>query len=86
MDLTGNTDTARAHATRLKEIIWEREREVGGEVDSSGYANYQTEVADHDAAASHFGPLYPRLQAVKAKYDPHGLFDKFYPIRPTIRI
>ncbi|CAE6432007.1 unnamed protein product [Rhizoctonia solani] len=85
MDPTGGTETARAHATRLKEVIWEREREIGGEVDSSGYANYQTEAADHDAAASHFGPLYPRLQAVKAKCDPHGLFDKFYPIRPPVR-
>ncbi|GAB1525430.1 hypothetical protein RhiTH_008593 [Rhizoctonia solani] len=82
-DPTGNTDAARAHATRLKQVIWAREREIGGEVDSSGYANYQTEAADHDAAAIHFGPLYPRLQAVKAMCDPHGIFDKFYPIRPA---
>ncbi|KAF8737866.1 potassium transporter, partial [Rhizoctonia solani] len=67
-DPTGNTDAARAHATRLKQVIWAREREIGGEVDSSGYANYQTEAADHDAAAIHFGPLYPRLQAVKAMF------------------
>lgn len=81
-DETGGIETARAHATRLKEVVWEREAEVGGEVDSAGYANYQTDVADHDASAKHFGPLYPRLQAIKARYDPHGLFDKFYPIRP----
>ncbi|CAE6459534.1 unnamed protein product [Rhizoctonia solani] len=84
-ETTGNTDTARAHATRLKEVIWGREREIGGEVDSTGYANYQTEAADHDAASRHFGHFYPRLQAVKAQCDPHGLFDKFYPIRPAAR-
>ncbi|EUC63045.1 6-hydroxy-D-nicotine oxidase, putative [Rhizoctonia solani AG-3 Rhs1AP] len=95
-DTTGNTDTARTHATRLKEVIWGREREIGGEVDSTGYANYRTycvltprgsktEAADHDAASRHFGHFYPRLQAVKAQCDPHGLFDKFYPIRPAAR-
>ncbi|CAE6488688.1 unnamed protein product [Rhizoctonia solani] len=85
-DLAGNSDTARAHATRLKEVIWGREREIGGQVDSTGYANYQTETADHNAASRHFGPLYyPRLQAVKAQCDPHGLFDKFYPIKPAFR-
>ncbi|KAF8750061.1 potassium transporter [Rhizoctonia solani] len=88
-DPTGNTDAARAHATRLKQVIWARECEIGGEVDSSGYANYvrvcihslnllttrityvcllETEATDHDAAAIHFGPLYPRLQAVKAMF------------------
>ncbi|CAE6468836.1 unnamed protein product [Rhizoctonia solani] len=82
---TGDTVTARTHATRLKEVIWGREREIGGQVDSTGYANYQTEAADHNAAANHFGGLYPRLQAIKAQCDPHGLFDKFYPIRPAIR-
>ncbi|CUA70966.1 hypothetical protein RSOLAG22IIIB_09243 [Rhizoctonia solani] len=84
-DPMGNTETARTHATRLKEVIWRREREIGGQIDSTGYANYQTETADHDAAIKHFGPLYSRLQAVKAQCDPHGLFDKFYPIRPAAR-
>jgi hypothetical protein len=41
-DTTGDVDTARAHATRLKEVIWAREREIGGEIDSAGYANYRT--------------------------------------------
>ncbi|CAE7225826.1 unnamed protein product [Rhizoctonia solani] len=84
-DTAGNTEMARMHATRLKEVIWGREREIGGDVDSMGYANYQTEIVDHDTAASHFGPLYSRLQVVKAQYDPHGLFNKFYPILPAIR-
>ncbi|KAF8604434.1 FAD-binding domain-containing protein [Ceratobasidium sp. AG-I] len=79
----GNVDGARAHATRLKEVIWEHERTQGSDVDTAGYANYQTETADHDAAAQLYGVLYPRLQAVKAKHDPHGLFDKFYPIKPA---
>ncbi|CAE6398366.1 unnamed protein product [Rhizoctonia solani] len=83
-DYTGNKDAARDHATRLKEVIWAREREIGGEIDSTGYANYQTETADHDTATKHFGSLYPRLRAVKAVCDPHGIFDKFYPIRPAI--
>jgi hypothetical protein len=96
----GNLDAARAHATRLKEVIWEIERAAGGEADSAGYANYrehqlvlnmmvaepldpsETETADHDGSAHLYGSLYPRLQAVKAIHDPHGLFDKFYPIRP----
>jgi hypothetical protein len=40
-DTTGDIETARAHATRLKEVVWEHEREMGGEVDSAGYANYR---------------------------------------------
>ncbi|KAG8743231.1 hypothetical protein FRC10_000232 [Ceratobasidium sp. 414] len=37
----GSLEGARAHATRLKETIWESERAAGGDVDSTGYGNYR---------------------------------------------
>ncbi|KAK3065907.1 hypothetical protein LTR53_017903 [Teratosphaeriaceae sp. CCFEE 6253] len=29
-----------------------------------------------------FGEHYPRLQKIKAKYDPDNMFDKLFPIQP----
>lgn len=37
----GSIDGARAHAIRLKEVIWQHERAQGGHVDTAGYANYR---------------------------------------------
>jgi hypothetical protein len=31
-----------------------------------------------------FGANYPRLQKLKAKYDPTGVFSKWYPIQPSL--
>jgi hypothetical protein len=47
------------------------------------YGNLETEVGGHDRAKTHFGDRYRKLQAVKAKYDPLLLFDKWYPIEPA---
>ena len=30
-----------------------------------------------------FGEHYPRLQAIKAKYDPKNMFNKLFPIAPA---
>ncbi|PVG04874.1 FAD-binding domain-containing protein [Serendipita vermifera] len=36
-----------------------------------------------DGARALFGDNYPRLQAIKAEYDPNMLFDLWYPIQPV---
>ena len=30
-----------------------------------------------------FGANYPKLQSLKAKYDPNSVFSKWYPIEPS---
>lgn len=35
-----------------------------------------------ETAADIFGANYPRLQQLKAKYDPRNVFNKLYPIEP----
>ena len=40
------------------------------------------EMADGRAAAL-FGTNYSKLQRIKAKYDPHSVFSKWYPIQPS---
>ncbi|KAG8939284.1 hypothetical protein FRC04_006724 [Tulasnella sp. 424] len=44
------------------------------------YANYDPEPK---GAALVFGPNYARLREVKRKYDPEGVFNKWYPIEPA---
>jgi FAD/FMN-containing dehydrogenase len=48
------------------------------------YVNYMgdDEAADRMAAAA-YGPNYPRLQKIKAKYDPENVFHINQNIRPA---
>ena len=40
------------------------------------------EMGDGRAAAL-FGANYPKIQKLKAKYDLHSVFSKWYPIQPS---
>lgn len=44
-----------------------------GETDSGAYSN-EADVREPDFQTTFFGPNYARLKAVKAEYDPAGLF------------
>ncbi|KIM25633.1 hypothetical protein M408DRAFT_205383 [Serendipita vermifera MAFF 305830] len=52
--------------------------------DDTGYGNYEMgNPQATDAAAPLYGENYPRLQELKAKYDPAMMFRSWYPIQPT---
>lgn len=36
-----------------------------------------------DRSQIFFSKAYPKLQAIKKKYDPESVFNKWYPITPT---
>jgi hypothetical protein len=59
--------------------------------ESAGYGNYDPEIAlgDSDAGSVHdrsevfYGSNYPKLQALKKKYDPERVFSKWFAITPA---
>ncbi|KAJ3490949.1 hypothetical protein NLJ89_g11388 [Agrocybe chaxingu] len=48
-----------------------------------GYTNYEPDSADSDKAKLVFGKNYARLQAIKKRYDPDNIFNKWFPITPA---
>jgi hypothetical protein len=64
------------------------------EADKMGYGNYDTEfegtvvttneVILDDRARALFGENYPKLQALKKKYDPENTFSKWFVITPAL--
>ncbi|PVF97284.1 FAD-binding domain-containing protein [Serendipita vermifera] len=55
----------------------------GPHVDATGYGNSEVHgVTTLDSAQLLFGGNYPRLQKIKAKYDPNSMFKSWFPIRP----
>nr|XP_018266870.1 uncharacterized protein I303_00850 [Kwoniella dejecticola CBS 10117]OBR89028.1 hypothetical protein I303_00850 [Kwoniella dejecticola CBS 10117] len=48
-----------------------------------GYSNWESErPTGYERSIKLFGDNYPRLQGVKAKYDPSNMFNKWYPVEP----
>ncbi|WVQ62461.1 uncharacterized protein L199_000601 [Kwoniella botswanensis] len=48
-----------------------------------GYANWESNTpTGYDRSIRAFGDQYPRLQALKARYDPNNMFNKWHPIEP----
>jgi hypothetical protein len=66
-------------------IAWARETYAAMEpfMASGRYVNYLADDETGDAAAAAYGSNYPRLQEVKAKYDPGNFFQINQNIRPA---
>jgi FAD/FMN-containing dehydrogenase len=85
---TGKNDKVRfAHAKKMSEVL-------GGivsgaevepkENENSGYGNYESDQKPDSAKVKRlFGDNLPRLQQVKAKYDPENVFNKWFSIQPA---
>ncbi|CAA7266217.1 unnamed protein product [Cyclocybe aegerita] len=57
-------------------------------VEALGYGNYDPDAVDidpkgADKARMMFGSNYPRLQELKRRYDPDGVFNQWFPITPA---
>lgn len=48
-----------------------------------GYGNYDPEAVVGDKAKAAFAENYPRLQAIKKRYDPEVIFNKWFAITPA---
>jgi FAD/FMN-containing dehydrogenase len=68
-----------------RSIVWARETYAAmlPFMASGRYANYLADDEIGDPAAAAYGPNYPRLQMVKAKYDPSNFFQINQNIRPA---
>jgi hypothetical protein len=66
-------------------VAWARETyaAMGPFMASGRYVNYLADDETGDPVAAAYGPNYPRLQQVKAKYDPGNFFQINQNIRPA---
>ncbi|KAG5651067.1 hypothetical protein H0H81_010002 [Sphagnurus paluster] len=79
-DAEGATEHARSIARDLSRTV------AGGELtqlQNFGYANYDPEAVTGHSAQIAYGESYPRLQAIKKRYDPDNIFNKWFAITPA---
>jgi len=65
-------------------IAWARESYAAMQpfIGTNRYVNYLDDDEQGDAVAAAYGPNYPRLQAIKSRYDPDNIFRMNQNIRP----
>ena len=82
---TAGRDNAKAITTLVKEKL--KEERQSGKVMANGErdltAVYPNIGGKNEKIESVFGANYPRLRELKKKYDPHILWNKWYPIQPA---
>jgi FAD/FMN-containing dehydrogenase len=68
-----------------RHVAWTRDRYAAlqGFTAAARYGNYLDHDDTADAAAAVYGGNYPRLQAIKAKYDPDNFFRQNLNIKPA---
>ena len=69
-----------------RHVAWTRERYAALQpfARAARYSNYLDHDDTADAAAAAYGENYPRLQQIKAKYDPDNFFRQNLNIRPAV--
>ncbi|KAI5117034.1 hypothetical protein M0805_002250 [Coniferiporia weirii] len=76
------TGRAKVHAVVRLIAGFEKDAEAA---ETRAYGNYSSEAdtTSSDRSATLFGANYPRLQALKKKYDPDVVFNKWFAITPA---
>jgi len=92
-DTPENQIAVQQHVRNIADILSKSQTTLT-EAEKVGYANYDTEseatavdtnrVILDDRARALFGENYPKLQALKKKYDPENTFSKWFVITPAV--
>ncbi|KAJ3507214.1 hypothetical protein NLJ89_g6435 [Agrocybe chaxingu] len=83
----GMEDEARRVAAELVAMVIQNQPGLTP-VEALGYGNHNPDAVDIDRKGVDkvrmmFGANYPRLQELKQRYDPDGVFNKWFPITPA---
>jgi len=77
-------ESARSGTSSLKKIVTEEQKFSYTNSENEGYSNYETiEKAPPSRTKLVYKDNYTRLQKSKAKYDPNGVFSRWFGIEPA---